>query len=199
MTIDNPRDWDAGLAELLDDGQTTADRPVDDPGQSGPVVRSTQRRALFAPWLRSWTAFTTTARWAAGYAAHTSAYHLLRLPKYWGKLMLRTPRGLGRIIVGYTRWVFDWEAERLRQHTADANDPHMYKQLADKRDYRHRGRLITTAFLAMLLLCGGLTAWLALPPTTLRLTLVALGLLLILVCGLLGGQPDKPLDRKSVV
>lgn len=200
MTIDNPRDWDAGLAELLDDNEPTGSAGlVDDPGQRGPVVRSTQRRALFAPWLRSWQAFTTTAKWAAGYAAHTTAYHLLRLPKYAGKLMLRSPRGLGRIIVGYTRWVFDWEAERLRQFTADTNDPHMYKQLADKRDYRHRGRLIASAFFAMLLLCGGLTAWLAMPPTTLRLTLAALGCLLIVVCGLFGGQPDKPLTDRAVV
>lgn len=96
------RDW----ADL--DDQAAA-HPVDSPEAQRPApvtiagLKAGQRRPLVPAWLRSRAQLRDTARWAAGYAAHTSAYHLTRSPKYAAKLAFRSPVGAGRVVRTFTR------------------------------------------------------------------------------------------------
>ena len=83
-------------------------------------------------------------RWAAGFAAHTSAYHLTRTPTYAGRLAARAPRGTARLLGGWLRWLLDLEGEPVRQATVRAQDAEAYLKLARQRDRRVRWRATLT-------------------------------------------------------
>src|SRR6266487_5848598 len=86
-------------------------------------LRAGQRRPIVPPWLRSRAELGDTTRWAAGFAAHSGAYHLTRAPKYAGRLAFRAPRGGLRVAAGWLRWLFDLEGEPVRQATVNSQDP----------------------------------------------------------------------------
>lgn len=60
------------------------------------------------------------------FVGHVAAYHSLRLPKYAGKLALRAPRGLWKVIGGLFRWLLDLEGEAVRQATVRSEDSEAY-------------------------------------------------------------------------
>ena len=55
-------------------------------------------RPVLPAWLRSWDTFRAAAVWAAARSAHLVAFHALRLPLYWLRLVGRSPVGLGRTL-----------------------------------------------------------------------------------------------------
>jgi S-DNA-T family DNA segregation ATPase FtsK/SpoIIIE len=122
-------DWERYEAEVGDDA--AAPRVLVDSSDAQRVpgritfdgLRSATRAPLLPAWARSWAEFKDMARWTAGHASHALAYHAIRLPKYTARLALRAPRGLARLVGGFTRWVFDLEGEPLRQVTARREDP----------------------------------------------------------------------------
>ena len=144
-----PVDWDRYETEL---GHPAPDRPGGDPAavDGGRVLvdsaaaqrpprpglagwRAAQRRPILPAWARSRAELAQTTRWAAGFAAHTSAYHLTRTPKYTGKLAARAPRGATRLAAGWLRWLFDTEGEPVRQATVRAQDAEAYLKLTLNR------------------------------------------------------------------
>jgi S-DNA-T family DNA segregation ATPase FtsK/SpoIIIE len=188
-----PDDTDPTVAG---DGRVLVDSPQAQrpprPGLSG--LRAAQRRPIVPAWLRSRAELGEVARWAAGFAAHTSAYHLARTPKYAGKLVARAPRGAARVTGGWLRWLLDLEGEPVRQATVRAQDAEAYLKLARQRDRRVRWRAaVTTMLLAALMIAGG--ALLLAPPAArwagLALTLAALGVA--------GAPADRPLLDTAVV
>jgi DNA segregation ATPase FtsK/SpoIIIE, S-DNA-T family len=66
----------AGTARVLVDSPE-AQRP-DRPGLAG--LRAAQRRPILPAWLRSRAELAEVSRWVAGYAAHSTGYHLARAP-----------------------------------------------------------------------------------------------------------------------
>ncbi len=162
------------------------------PGLSG--LRAAQRRPVVPAWLRSRAELGEVCRWAAGFVAHTSAYHLARTPKYAGKLVARAPRGAARVTGGWLRWLLDLEGEPVRQATVRAQDAEAYLKLARQRDRRVRWRAAVTTMMLAALAVGGVVLLLA-PPMArwagLALTVAALGVA--------GAPADRPLLDAAVV
>ncbi|GIG03152.1 FtsK/SpoIIIE domain-containing protein [Catellatospora citrea] len=193
MSTDDARiDWDAYEQELSTD--ETPAVPVDDPDQAGPPPGPGTRRPVLPRWLHSPQAARDQMRWAIDYSSHVAAYHLVRVPFYGGKLALRAPRGLGRVVTGGVRWMFDWEAEQLRRAMVRDENSAEYMKLANKRDQRVRLRVWVGAF-TMLATCGGAAALTAAPLgwQAAALATAVAGL------GLVGGNPDAPLLGTAVV
>ncbi|MEV0649787.1 cell division protein FtsK [Phytomonospora sp. NPDC050363] len=99
-----------------------------------------ERRDVLPGFVKSWEEFRDRLNWAIAYAAHTAAYHAVRVPKYAAKLALRAPCGLARVIAGGFRWVFDMEGENVRAATVRAADAETYLKLSKQRDKRVRWR-----------------------------------------------------------
>jgi S-DNA-T family DNA segregation ATPase FtsK/SpoIIIE len=187
---------DATDAAAVGEGRVLVDSPQGQrpprPGLAG--LRAAQRRPILPTWLRSSGEFREVGRWAAGFVAHTSGYHLARAPVYAGRLAARAPRGTARVTGGWLRWLLDLEGEPVRQATVRAQDAEAYLKLARQRDRRVRWRaLVTTALLATLALAGA--ALLLAPPPT-RWAALAL---LLAGLGIVGRPADRPLLDTAVV
>jgi hypothetical protein len=97
-------------AELvpLDQAGELVERPWAEPPAvvEGPVLDGRRppapRRPILPAWLRSWDTFCAAAVWAAARSAHLTAFHALRLPLYWLKLVGRSPVGLGRSLAWWS-------------------------------------------------------------------------------------------------
>ena len=188
------------------DAEDDEDRPVlvDSPeAQRRPsrleVWQQAERRPVLPAWLLSRRELVRVARWVIGFTAHTTAFHVVRLPKYVGRLLARSPRGLWRAARGLVRWVFDLEGEPLRQALANKaaptrEDVEAYQRLVRQRDRRVRWRGTITAVAAVPTTVGLVAVWYA--PWTWTLTL-ATGL--TLVAGLAGRPADQPLLDTAVV
>ncbi|MGC5053573.1 cell division protein FtsK [Micromonospora sp. DT48] len=226
---DDRFDWQAAERDLTDTGpdaevvdldaarsRRAATDPADDSGEGGLVLvdsidaqrrprftlagfRDAQRRPILPGWLRSRTEFTGNLAWAAGLTAHTAGYHLLRVPKYAGKLAWRAPVGVYRVTRGYTRWLFDLEGEPVRQSVVRAaidrpEEARLYQTLARQRDRRVRWRGLTAVPTAVVLLVGlGLLA--TAPASAVIATVAAV----VVVFGILGAPADRPLLDTAVV
>jgi DNA segregation ATPase FtsK/SpoIIIE, S-DNA-T family len=197
-------DLDAARAHRstdLDDQDDTVPVLVDSPAaQRAPRLtaaglRAAQRRPIRPPWLRSWAELRDAARWTVGHLSHSGLYHLTRTPKYAGRLAWRAPRGAGKAISGYGRWLFDLQGEQLRQATADQNNAELYLKVAKLRDQRVRWRGFITTALLVVLAPALVLGWLAAPHPARILTLAAL----VTILGGYGRPPDKPLLDTAVV
>jgi len=181
---------EVGEARVLVDSPA-AQRPVR-PGLSG--LRAGQRRPILPAWLRSRAELAEMVRWAAGYAAHTSGYHLARSPVYAGRLAARAPRGSARVLAGWLRWLFDLEAEPVRQGVVRAQDAEAYLKLARQRDRRVRWRATVSALLLAALSLVGMVLLLA-PPLVRWAALLAM----VVTFGVAGRPADRPLLERAVV
>ncbi|MFG2060458.1 cell division protein FtsK [Micromonospora sp. NPDC048871] len=161
--------------------------------------RDAQRRPILPGWLRSRTEFAGNLAWATGLAAHAAGYHLLRVPKYVGKLAWRAPVGVYRVTRGYVRWLFDLEGEPVRQSVVRAaidrpEEARLYQTLARQRDRRVRWRGLTAVPTGAVLLVGvGLLV--TAPAATVVATLAGV----VVVFGVLGAPADRPLLDTAVV
>jgi DNA segregation ATPase FtsK/SpoIIIE, S-DNA-T family len=197
-------DWDRYEAELqaqapakgAGEGRVLVDAAeAQRPARPGPAgLRAAERRPILPPWLGSRAELAALARWAAGYLAHTSAYHLTRSPAYAGRLVARAPRGAARLLAGWLRWLLDLEAEPVRHACVRAQDAEAYLKLARQRDRRVRWRATLSCLLAAAIILGAAALLVAAPPV--RWTVLAL---LLVVLGVVGAPADRPLLERAVV
>ncbi|HEU5026209.1 MAG TPA: cell division protein FtsK [Spirillospora sp.] len=138
-----PSDDGDGDGEVIE-GRVLVDRP----DGYRPDVRARrmagerdQRRPIIAPWLRNRDEARATVRWAVGYAGHVTGYHAARTPLYGLRLVLRSPRGLYRVVAGTWRWTYDIESRPLRTHAIDRRNDDSYLKLMSERNDRVRARL----------------------------------------------------------
>jgi S-DNA-T family DNA segregation ATPase FtsK/SpoIIIE len=94
----------------------------------------TQTRPILPAWASSRSQRRQAATWAARHAAHTAAYHGIRLPLYGAKLGSYAPLGLCRSILGTGKWIFDWEARPLRKNAIATLNASEYEKL--RRQYK---------------------------------------------------------------
>jgi S-DNA-T family DNA segregation ATPase FtsK/SpoIIIE len=187
---------DDAAATEVGEGRVPVDNPQAQrpprPGLAG--LRAAQRRPILPAWARSHAELADAARWAAGFAAHTSAYHLIRTPTYAGRLTARAPRGAARTIGGWLRWLLDLEGEPVRQATVRGQDAEAYLKLARQRDRRVRWRA-TLSCLLLLAVAAGAVVMLLAPPAA-RWAALAL---LLATLGVAGRPADRPLLDRAVV
>ena len=55
-------------------------------------------RDVFPPWLMSWDALADTFRYRGGRALFAVAFHAVRLPNYWARLVAHSPRGVWVVV-----------------------------------------------------------------------------------------------------
>lgn len=189
-------DPDSSAVPILDGDVVRVDQPGGEPGDwlADLATRTRERRPIIHPALRSRREALATARWIAAHYLHVSAYHAVRVPKYGGKLAVRTPRGFARLVARLTQWTFDLEGHPVRMAAVLRADPEAYLKLSRQRDSRVRLRvwLAGTAGLAML---AGAAVVAAGPPLA-RWAVLALA---VTVFGALGGPADRPLIDRAVV
>lgn len=153
--------------------------PVDAPDRpvtfADVVSRTDARRPIVPAALRSRDNRRTLARWAAGYGAHTAAYHLTRSPKYAAKMALWAPVGLFRTVGRVLAWASAEQGNwQLRQEAANRNDPASWLALDHTRE-RHakwRWTVVSVGALALIVALAVLASPLA-PGWVLPLALAA--------------------------
>src|SRR5690606_19191593 len=136
---------------IIDVVHTSEPRPVDPPpGAPEPGTWIAEKQAYLAdappvvpPALRRWDAFTDATRWTISYYAHVTAFHALRAPVYLTRLLMRAPRGAGRLIVRWGKWVADTDARPVEDRKSTRlNSSHVKRSYAifylkKKRTYSH--------------------------------------------------------------
>lgn len=174
--------------------------PVDPPEpQQGPTLHERaqhdRRRPIVPGWFRSRQEFAETAKWAVTYYSHSAGYHAFRSPVYATRLVLRAPRGFGKVVVKTFRWVTDAEGHPIRLAVVRQEDPKEYLRLSAQRDGRIRGR---TALFVLGLAAGAPVVVL----TWEQMSVIGHVVLVALVVGglgALGTQADRPLASRAVV
>lgn len=162
-------------------------------------IRDAERRPIVPPWLLSRAEFFSNLVYAVRVGLHKVAFQCSRVPKYAVKLLWRSPRGLGRVVLGYNRWLWDAEGEPVRQSIVRASinrpeEARTYERLTAKRDRRVRWRGGVTAVLAVLLLIS--VGLLFAAPSWMRWSILAT---VVAILGVVGTPADKPLLDTAVV
>lgn len=175
IRVDSPgeadRDWRAELAE-----------------------KNRTRRPIVPLWLRSRADAVETLKWAGEYAAYVAGYQLARTPLYAGRLTMRAPRGLARLVYGMVRWTFDLEGEPVRLTAVQKADPEAYLKLSRQRDSRVRLRVwVSGAALVTLLIASLIVASV---PTPAQWSALAVA---VAVLGVIGRPADRPLIDRAVL
>lgn len=176
--------------------------PVDSPAvAAGTGTWAGQKRAYLADappvvptWVRSSTELAEHARWGAAYALHVSAFHTVRGPVYLLRLMARSPRGTGRLIVRWAKWVSDSGARPVETAAAIDGDVTAWLSLSREHSRRVKPRRITTAVVAVPTTTAATIAGFLLPIWEVGgAAAAALALL-----GLAGRRADKPVITRYV-
>ncbi|MFJ1653683.1 FtsK/SpoIIIE domain-containing protein [Streptomyces sp. NPDC088337] len=186
---------------IIDVLQDAKPRPVDPPEQAPPAgTWIAERQAYLAeappvvpPALRRWDDFKDLARWTASYYAHVSGFHALRAPVYLGRLLARAPRGAGRLIIRWGKWVADTEARPVEAKAAASADIEAWLSLSRERSRRVRPRRIASLAVATTTSITTLVSSFLVPGWTLTTAITAAALV-----GLHGKKGDKPLVTRYV-
>jgi DNA segregation ATPase FtsK/SpoIIIE, S-DNA-T family len=176
--------------------------PVDQPDPHARTVyatvlaaRTAKRRPVFPGWMKNRQKAGDVARWASGHAAHTAAYHGVRLVTvYPARIVARAPRGVSRSLSRVSAWAADAEARPLRLEAVRANKPEEYRKLMDRRDDRVRLRGWIVAICALTAVAVLVTLLLA--PRPVQLAALLLGLCL---AARAGSDRDQPLIGHAVI
>lgn len=170
--------------------------PVDTPevaADTGTWVE--QRRAYLngAPpvlpsWLKHAAEFTENARWTVSSYTHLGAFHLVRIPVYLARLLQRSPRGAGRLIVRWGKWIADTEARPVEARAAATANIEAWLALSREKSRRVRPRRVASLAVFCVAALTLLIATLLVPMWTLGACLTALALI-----GTQGGKGDRPI------
>lgn len=193
---------DDTLTETIIDVVANAEpRPVDPPEQSAPEgtwIAERQAYLAEAPpvvptFLRNAAKFIEATKWTASYYGHVTAFHTLRAPVYLARLLLRSPRGTGRLIVHWGKWVADTEARPVEAKAAASADIEAWLSLSREKSRRVRPRRIASLVVATTTGITTLVSSFLVPGWTLTAALAAAAL-----AGLNGKKGDKPLITRYV-
>ncbi|MFG1976445.1 cell division protein FtsK [Nonomuraea fuscirosea] len=156
--------------------------------------KATSRQPLIPLWLRSRAEAIETVRWAAIHYVYVAGYQILRAPLYAGRLTVRAPRGLVRLVRGIVRWTFDLEGEPVRLAAVQKSDYEGYLKLSRQRDSRVRLRVWITGLIMVTLLILAIVV-------TGQPTAAQWGMLTVAIAalGILGKPADRPLINRAVM
>ncbi|MFJ6212227.1 cell division protein FtsK [Streptomyces sp. NPDC092296] len=186
-----------GPVDTVPDADDDPDQPVyvDDPAaHPAPGVVQRRREPVLPKWASNREEFRAAARWAAGQAAHTTAYHAARSPLYAARLAARAPRGAVRVVGGAGRWVADAQGAPMRAVAVRKEDAELYLRLTRQRDAKVRLR----ALLAALAGAFGIAFVAVLLVMTPGWTHLALAAATVSVLGWAGAPADQPLISRAV-
>lgn len=159
------------------------------------ATRDAERRPIVPAWLRSRRDAANLSRWAAGYLAHSTAYHLTRSPKYATKALYRSPVGAWRLLAAVWRWTFDREAVPFQRAAVEADDYATYRDATERRARRVRLRLAAVLPALLAVTVAALVGVILAPSWAVSGVVVAL----VAVLGWVGSPADRPLLDVAVV
>lgn len=196
----DPRDVTQDVIDMIRDAPDAL-RPVDLPETLAPAgAWIDERRAYLAEappvlpsWLRKTSEFATATRWTLSYYAHVTAFHGVRGPVYALRLLGRAPRGAGRLLVRWVRWVADTEARPVEAKAAADADVVAWLTLSREHTRRVRPRRIASIAVASVTSITAAVSWFLVPGWT--LTAATAGAVLL---GLAGKKADRPLITRYV-
>ncbi|MFK4100796.1 FtsK/SpoIIIE domain-containing protein [Streptomyces sp. NPDC019531] len=186
---------------IIDVIQDAEPRPVDPPAEAPPAgtwIAEKQAYLAEAPpvvptFLRNATEFINGARWTVSYYAHVTGFHALRAPVYLARLLLRAPRGAGRLTVRWGKWVADTEARPVEAKAAASADIEAWLSLSREKSRRVRPRRIASLAVATTTGITSLISSFLVPGWTLTAAIAAVAL-----TGVAGKKGDKPLITRYV-
>lgn len=186
---------------IIDVVENAEPRPVDPPENTAPAgtwLAEKQAYLAEAPpvlpfWLRKVSEFTQAARWTLSYGMHVTAFHAVRAPVYLARLLLRAPRGTGRLIVRWGRWVADTEARPVEAKAAASADIEAWLALSREHSRRVRPRRIASLAVATATGITTLVSAFLVPGWTITVAITAAALV-----GTNGKKGDKPLITRYV-
>lgn len=194
-----PEDGEVVDAEIVDDSDPIlvdhigpADDADDRPLAERLAELSKARRPILASWLRSWADLIGVLRWAAVHAGHVAAFHVVRTPIYAAKLLLRSPRGLIRVIAHTAAWATDAEGQALREQAVERRDHEAYLKL---KAAQPRGRF-NLVLIGVLALTAAMLMVAELSPLAVQLVAAAMA---AGVLGWIGTPADKSVLGRAVV
>jgi DNA segregation ATPase FtsK/SpoIIIE, S-DNA-T family len=200
---DAPQDGqEADLTQtIIDVVQDAEPRPVDSPNETpapGTWIAEKQAYLAEAPpvvptFLRNAAEFVDATRWTVSYYAHVAAFHTLRTPVYLARLLLRAPRGAGRLLVRWGKWVADTEARPVEAKAAASADIDAWLALSREHSRRVRPRRIASLAVATTTGITTLVCSFLVPGWTLTAAVAAAAL-----AGLNGKKGDKRLITRYV-
>lgn len=184
---------EAELADVEDRLPAVAEQRKPVPVANGLVVNTPwsyafQGRSILPAWLIQREQRRAAVRWARDLVVHEVAFQTVRLPLYGLRLCLYTPRGVGRSLAAWGRWVSDAEARPLRRNSIAADNVATYQALTQLRSSRIKSRGITSlaaAGLLLILLLIVIVVW----PWLLKWLLIGA----IPAFGYIGRRRDKPI------
>ncbi|MGW2226809.1 FtsK/SpoIIIE domain-containing protein [Streptomyces formicae] len=194
-------DHDVLTETIIDVVENAEHRPVDTPDDR-PAADDwiTEKQAYLAEappvvptFLRNAAEFGNAVRWTTSYYAHVTAFHTLRAPVYLARLLLRAPRGTGRLIVRWGKWVADTEARPVEAKAAKAADIEAWLALSREHSRRVRPRRIASLAVATVTGITTLVASFLVPGWTLTAAVTAAAL-----AGVCGKKGSKPLITRYV-
>lgn len=204
----------AGREDQADDQDEAGRDPAagDDPDEDAPPVpvdpdplpvsalgpaweRPDDRRPVLPAWLTDAATRKAAATWAADRAAHTVAFHAVRVPLYCARLAGRSPRGLGRTVVATLRWSIDADSAGLRRDSNWRGEPRDYMALMRARKETVQTRLATLALVGLLLAVAAVLLLFVAPGWLLFAAVTGTVALL----GHVGRRQDRPLIGPAVV
>ncbi|GAA3637027.1 FtsK/SpoIIIE domain-containing protein [Microlunatus ginsengisoli] len=192
-----PVDDDAG--QLVDADQDEDEgRPVtvDALVEELPAVRpSAAPRPVLPAWVKSWPAFLDAASWWLRHCWHVVAFHGIRLPLYWLRLVGRSPFGVARLLGVVWRWSTDPDGRQMRSamNTAGA-DPSVFVRLTEQHRQMVRCRLLVTSIVATLAAFVGWSVITSTSPGVIAATTIAV----LAVLGGIGRSADRPVTSRSI-
>lgn len=172
-------------------------RPVDPPevaADTGSVLEQKRADLDAAPpvlpsWLRSAREFADNTWTLTCYYAHFTMFHAVRLPVYVGRLVLRAPRGFGRLTRRWFKWVIDAESRPVQARAAADGDLTEWVTFCRNHSARVKPRRIASVAVAAPLLIAAPICVFVLPGWQLAAGAVAM----LATLGVFGGKQDKPL------
>ncbi|MFM9643574.1 FtsK/SpoIIIE domain-containing protein [Streptomyces turgidiscabies] len=190
----------AATQTIIDVVQNAEPRPVDPPDTAIEGTWIAEKQAYLAdappvvpPAFRRWDAFKDATKWTASYYGHVTAFHALRVPVYLTRLLLRSPRGTGRLIVRWGKWVADAEARPVEAKAAASADIEAWLSLSREKSRRVRPRRIASLAVAAATGITTMVSAFLVPGWTLTAALTAAAL-----AGLGGKKGGKPLITRYV-
>ncbi|GAA3636297.1 hypothetical protein [Microlunatus ginsengisoli] len=186
LNAEEQADDDRPARLALVDGQVDASPAPRPPAAPRPVLPS---------WVKSWPTFLDAASWWARHAWHVTAFHGIRLPLYWLRLVGRSPFGVARLLGVVWRWSTDPDGRQMRSamNTAGA-DPAVFVRLTEQHRTMVRGRLLVTAIVATLATFVGWSVITSTSPGVITGTTIAL----LGILGGIGRSADRPVTSRSV-
>lgn len=185
---------DAAEVEDPDIDPSAPPTMVDPPHLPKPKQGKPKRRPILAAWVKDWAEFKRTAAGVAGHHWYLLRFHAVRVPTlYSGRLLLRCPRGLGRVLRHTWRFVIDHHSRLLVAEAVAKNDTDTYLKL----DQRRRTRVTARWVMLGLGLIGAAVAGLIVSQLP-GIEAYPLALAAALGLGALGGHQDRPLFSRPV-